>query len=204
MNNLELYIIRHGKTYGNEKRLYCGSTDLDLSKNGIEDLYINKKIYDNIKKQIKFDGYYTTGLRRTNKTMSILFSDNYNVEENLREYNFGSFEMKGYDELKEDNNYISWITDEIGDFVVPNGESKNEYRKRIKKAFNNFINKISYENKKRVVLVCHGGTIGTILEVFYDNRKSFYEWQPECGKGYILSIKFTEKGFKINNIKDIY
>ena len=48
------------------------------------------------------------------------------------------------------------------------------------------------------------GIPNEILEVFYDNRKSFYEWQPECGKGYILSIKFTEKGFKINNIKDIY
>ncbi len=77
MNNLELYLIRHGKTDGNEKKLYCGKTDLELSKNGIETLYKYKEEYDYIKKIIKFDGYYTTGLKRTNETMSILFNSNY-------------------------------------------------------------------------------------------------------------------------------
>lgn len=203
MNNLELYLIRHGKTDGNEKKLYCGKTDLELSKNGIETLYKYKEEYDYIKKIIKFDGYYTTGLKRTNETMSILFNSNYDIEEGFMEYNFGTFEMKGYNELKKDKNYISWITDEIGDFIVPSGESKNQYRNRIKTTFKGFINKLVLENKNKIILVCHGGTIGTILELFYNNSKNFYEWQPECGRGYVLSIQIDEKGFKIIGVKDI-
>ena len=28
MNNIEVFLIRHGKTIANEKRLYCGKTDI--------------------------------------------------------------------------------------------------------------------------------------------------------------------------------
>ena len=35
---MTVYLIRHGKTEANEKRLYCGSTDLPLSEKGREEL----------------------------------------------------------------------------------------------------------------------------------------------------------------------
>ena len=35
---MTIYLIRHGKTEANEKRLYCGSTDLPLSEAGREEL----------------------------------------------------------------------------------------------------------------------------------------------------------------------
>ena len=31
---MRIYLIRHGKTEANERRLYCGSTDLPLSRQG--------------------------------------------------------------------------------------------------------------------------------------------------------------------------
>ena len=41
---MTVYLIRHGKTEANEKRLSCGSTDLPLSEKGREELS-HKDIY---------------------------------------------------------------------------------------------------------------------------------------------------------------
>lgn len=35
---MTIYLIRHGKTEANEKRLYCGITDLPLSEAGRDEL----------------------------------------------------------------------------------------------------------------------------------------------------------------------
>ena len=35
---MTIYLIRHGKTLANERKLYCGSTDLSLSEQGREEL----------------------------------------------------------------------------------------------------------------------------------------------------------------------
>lgn len=201
MNRVKLYLIRHGKTKGNEKRLYCGITDLELSEIGKSELVLQKDIYSKVIR--KCDGYYTTGLKRTNQTMEILFTKDFKIEKDFREYNFGDFEMKSYNELKNIKPYIDWITDEAGDFIIPNGESKKQFRNRINEAFKNFLNKLVLENKKSSLLVCHGGTIGTILELFYSNNKNFYEWQPSFGRGYSLDIYFDNKEIKIYNINEI-
>ncbi|MBR4078576.1 MAG: phosphoglycerate mutase family protein, partial [Christensenellaceae bacterium] len=39
---MKLYLIRHGRTMANEKWLYCGSTDIPLSDNGVK--RINKSV----------------------------------------------------------------------------------------------------------------------------------------------------------------
>lgn len=198
MNKINLCLVRHGKTEGNEKRLYCGHTDLSLSDNGVEELNKLKGLYN------KCDFYYTTGLKRTNETLNILFdSDNFLVEDGFKEYNFGDFEMKGYEELKDKKEYIDWLEDTSGSYIVPNGESKNIYRERIKDTFKKFIKNLAKENKENVALVCHGGTIGTILEQFYDKTKDLFYWQPNCGRGYLLEIILEDDIINIISVKSI-
>lgn len=198
MKKINLYLIRHGKTEANEKKLYCGHTDLSLSSLGVEELKKLKGLYN------KCDFYYTTGLKRTNETLNILFdSDFYLIEDGFKEYNFGDFEMKGYDELKHKKEYIDWLEDTSGTYIIKNGESKNEYRERIKDTFKKFIRKLSRENKKDVALICHGGTIGTILEQFYDDEKDMFYWQPSCGRGYLLEIILEDDIININSIQKI-
>ena len=43
------------------------------------------------------------------------------------------------DLLKENKEYIKWITDKDGQVLCPNGESKSQYKKRIKEALENNI-----------------------------------------------------------------
>ncbi len=200
MNNIEVFLIRHGKTIANEKRLYCGKTDLSLSHNGIEELKILKKSI----RYPKCNEYFTSGAKRANETFKILYDDiSFTELKGFFEYDFGDFEMKSYEDLKEDKSYINWITDESGRVSCPNGESKNSYRNRIRDEFTAFINNISDKELNSVLLISHGGTIGTILEGFYDNSKNFYSWQPNFGEGYKLTVEVLENNFIITEVQEL-
>ena len=189
MSSFEIYLIRHGKTIANEKRLYCGKTDLSLSDIGKRELY-NLNI-----KYPKCDLYFTSGAKRANETLEILFGNvDYIKLLDFFEYDFGDFEMKSYEELKENKLYIDWILDKEGKVSCPNGESKEVYKNRIKKEFIRFLNEVNNSNIEKFALVCH--------EEFYDNSKSFYEHQPSCGEGYKLIInKNTLRIDKVEEIK---
>lgn len=199
MNSLEVYLIRHGKTICNENRLYCGKSDVSLSENGINELR-------ELKNQIKYPNtnwYFTSGAKRANETLKILYPDaKYTELIGFLEYDFGDFEMKSYEMLKEDKAYIDWITDEVGVISCPNGESKKEYTQRINNEFESFIKSCVEDSLESVFLVSHGGTIGTIMENFYDASKNFYNWQPKCGQGYKLTINYEDKPL-VTNIEEI-
>ena len=200
MKKLKLYLIIHGKTEANEKHLYCGKTDISLSEKGKEELY-------DIKSTVKYPeckSFFSSGAKRANETIEILYPEkSYSEINEFWEYNFGDFEMKSYDMLKESKAYINWITDKNGQVLCPNGESKSQYKKRIEEAFNSFINSCYEESISQAVLVCHGGTIGTILEIFYDNSKSFYEHQPACGRGYEIILEKVDNNIKFEDINKI-
>ena len=52
----------------------------------------------------------------------------------MKETNFGDFENKNYDELKDDLNYQRWLASG-GTFHIPNGESREEFSERCEKCF---------------------------------------------------------------------
>jgi alpha-ribazole phosphatase len=190
MKEIKLYLIRHGKTYCNEKQIYCGKSDVNLSENGVIEL---RKSLKNIQYP-KCDFYFTSGAKRANQTLEILCPNvKYHILEKFFEYNFGDFELKGYKDLKLLKEYTSWIDDEEGNIKCPNGESKTEFRKRIKSAFKELIKYLIRENMQTALGVIHGGSIGMILEMLYSNNKKFYEWQPKNGEGYKLVINVDEK-----------
>jgi len=198
MNEIKLYLIRHGKTYCNEKNLYCGKSDVDLTENGI------KELKESLKKITypKCDFYFTSGAKRANQTLEIICPENKYIKlEKFFEYDFGDFELKSYEEIKLLKEYVDWIEDKEEKVKCPNGECKVEFRKRIIEGFKELIEYFTKENIKTALGVTHGGTIGMILEMLYDNKKKFYEWQPKNGEGYELTIKIKENGeFEIHKV----
>ncbi|MBE6063031.1 MAG: histidine phosphatase family protein [Clostridium butyricum] len=211
MNKIKLYLIRHGKTYCNEKHLYSGKTDVELSQKGIDEL---KKKYANIKYP-DCDYYFTSGAKRANKTIEILCPHKkYDVLEKLFEYNFGDFELKSYNDLKDKKEYINWLNDKDGSICCPNGESREQFKTRIKEGFSELIDYLRDNNIQKALGVTHGGTIGIILETLYDSSKKFYEWQPKNGDGYefvislkdntkVCDLKHNEIDFSIDEVKKI-
>lgn len=177
---MDITLIRHGKTEANERRLYCGKTDLPLSENGIAALTeLRCCKYPNID-DVRV---YTSGMLRAEMTLDILYGAiSHDTVSGMREMDFGRFEMHSYDELKEDAEYIEWITDTSGEYVCPGGESSALFKKRVFAAFDSLV-----ENGSSALVVCHGGVIAEIMARLFPNEgKNFYEWQPGAGCGYTI------------------
>ena len=170
---MTIYLIRHGKTEANEKWLYCGSTDLPLSEKGREEL--SRIHYD-----IKNVRFLTSGMKRTNETLRILFGDVPCEEDpRFREVDFGIFEMYSYEELKDTPDYRTWCTGNNEANVPPGGESGLQMKLRVVEALS--------EIKEDTALICHGGVIAAIMEhLFPEENKTRYDWQPKNGCGYII------------------
>ena len=170
---MSVYLIRHGKTEANEKRLYCGSTDLPLSKAGREELL--SAAY-----AITPERFVTSGMKRTDETLQILFGDvPYSVDIRFREVDFGDFEMKSYEMLKDDPAYQAWLAGDNEANTPPRGESGVQMTRRVLEAFR--------ELPDGTALITHGGVIAAIMaSLFPAEAKHRYQWQPPNGRGYAV------------------
>ena len=173
---MTVYLIRHGKTEANEQHLYCGSTDLPLSEGGREEL--NGLTY-----AIPNARYLTSGMLRTEQTLTLLFgSVPHTAEPDLREADFGAFEMQSYEQLKDDPAYQTWISGDNEANVPPGGESGIQMRKRVLEAYDRIL-----ASGQDTVIVTHGGVIAAIMEhLFPWENKNRYQWQPKNGYGYAI------------------
>ena len=171
---MTIYLIRHGKTEANEKHLYCGSTDLPLSEAGKAEL--QGLCYD-----IKNVRFITSGMKRTNETLNILFGGvPFDTDPRFREVDFGIFEMHSYEELKDTSEYQAWLTGDNESNVPPEGESGAQMKARVLAAFS--------EIKEDTCIITHGGVIAAIMaHLFPEENKNLYQWQPQPGCGYRIS-----------------
>ena len=178
-----ILLLRHGRTKANEKHLYCGSIDWQLSEEGRERLRQKRGVYGT-----DWDSFYTSGLIRTKETLELLFGEQETVieEPDLREMDFGAFEGKSYEMLRDNPAYQEWISGDNERKVCPGGESGEQMRVRVRRALDRILQS---EPAKRIVIVTHGGPIAAILkQLFPEKNLNRYEWQPECGEGYLLRI----------------
>lgn len=194
-----ILLLRHGSTEANEKFLYCGRTDISLTDKGKKDLLEKSKHYQKrLDLYQKSDAvnvkYFTSGMKRTNETVEILFNTrNYVCLPSVQEINFGIYEMKSYEELKDRPDYKEWISGDYYSNVPKDGESGNQMKERVLSAFDKLSNELAAEPEDMTyVLVCHGGVIAAVMEhLFPDEDKNLYEWQPKRGCGYLLTYSDT-------------
>jgi len=175
---MRIMLIRHGMTEANERRLYCGATDLPLTDAGREALLRQKAqgIYPDVSGMRRI----SSGMRRTDETMELLFGCAPDLRcGEFREINFGRFEMHSYEELKDDNDYQEWIMDESGRSAPPGGECSADFQARVIAAAEALA--------ADALVVCHGGVIAALMQHFFpESEKNMYQWQPGFGRGYLL------------------
>ena len=179
----QILLLRHGRTKANEEHLYCGSTDWPLSEEGRKRLMQKSGIYGT-----GWESFYTSGLIRTKETLELLFGEQETVieEPDLREMDFGAFEGKSYEMLRDNPAYQEWISGDNERKICPGGESGEQMRVRVRRALDRILQS---EPAERIVIVTHGGPIAAIMkQLFPEKNLNRYEWQPECGEGYLLRI----------------
>lgn len=190
---MKIYIFRHGTTPSNEKKHYTGFQDVSISENGAKELH---HIYET-KVLPDVDFIISSPMKRCIETMAILYpnrkADVFYAD--LKETNFGDWEGKSYDNLKNDPNYVAWIND-FENVLPPNGESYNYFNKRVCDCFTHIVE--NYSNYDNLLIMCHGGVIRSIMSNIIDPSKNFFEWHIPNGLGYELEYidgKFTYRQY---------
>ena len=183
---IELYLVRHGHTPGNELGRYVGTTDESLSPAGRAAL----RRY----RCPEVEAVYASPMRRCVQTAGILWPGVpvYFIEK-LRECDFGEFENKNYLERAENPAYQAGV-DSGGSLPFPGGESGADFRTRCREGFVEALKEIQRTKKRRAAFVVHGGTIMSILEAYAVPRHDFYHWQVKNGKGFCTWWDETDEG----------
>lgn len=181
----KLHLIRHGKTSGTESSLYYGSSDIPLSKCGVDDIknLVKLGIYP------EAECFFTTGLLRTEQTFELIYGNKPHEKlKELQEYDFGDFEMRTYEAIKDLPGFCDWINDPSGKTPCPGGESHYAFARRVQAGYARILQCAD----KDTVVICHGGVISQImLQIFEMPDKSKYIWLyvPKPGRGYTLDIE---------------
>src|SRR5699024_871272 len=180
---LVVSLLRHGLTIANEKRAYIGWTDSPLSDEGKSKL--QAKNYPQGSEQLLF----SSPLQRCLATANILFPEQKtHVIEELKEMNFGAWEGKTYDELKNRPSYRQWL-DDIFTEPIEAGESYSQFSNRIADGLEKVYERAIDKQVNHLAIVTHGGVIRLILHRLFPEEKAFFDWEIPYGAGYELSWK---------------
>lgn len=176
---MEVYLIRHGRTKGNQEHRYTGRTDEPVLEEALEDLKQKRKNLP------AMDWVVTSPYLRCIQTAEVLFGrhgwEPKQVAE-LGEMDFGAFEYKNYQELNGNPDYQRFI-DCGGTIAFPGGEEPAAFKLRCQKAFLKCMEQAEEHKRQRMAFVVHGGTIMAVLEAFAYPPQDYFEYQAGNGEG---------------------
>lgn len=204
----KLILIRHGQSIWNLDNKFTGWTDVDLSKNGIEEAKEAGKILK--ENGFSFDVAYTSVLKRANHTLDIILKE-LNEETipiykswRLNERHYGALQglnknetaiKYGNEQVKvwrrsydvkppalddKDERYIK--QKEIYDEYIPHTESLEDTIKRVIPYWEKVIVPKIKEDKK-VIIVAHGNSLRGLIK-YLDNisDEEIVKLEIETGK----------------------
>jgi len=179
---MEIYLIRHGKTPANEKHLYCGRTDVPLSEQGISEA-------KSIRYPFQPRCIYVSPMLRARQTAALLFPQaEQMIVEGLQEMDFGLFEGRSAEEMREDAEYRKWVDSECL-LPCPDGEDIAGFAERIRQALYPLVQQAIAAREKELVIVSHGGSIMAAMASYARPAQEYFHWgAANCG-GYRAHIR---------------
>lgn len=195
--NLNITLIRHGKTAGNLEGKYIGVTDEPLCESGIYHItqLLNQEIYKGCER------VFSSPKTRCIQTAQIIYpTQECCIVDDFAECDFGMFEGKNYEQLKDNPEYQRFI-DSGGKGLIPGGEATQHFKDRCCKGILWVTNNLLVNGEHSACVVCHGGTIMSIMERFDEEKKDFYSYQVKNGLGY--TVEFDTQIEKITKAKKI-
>lgn len=176
---MELILIRHGTTQGNLERRFIGVLDVPLAPQGEE---LARRVGPTLP---AVEHIYRSPLIRCAQTAALLWPGvDTTVIDGLRETDFGPFEGKNHEELKDDPLYQAWIGAPGGlDFAaVPVGETAEQVVERVSVALEELVADAARRGFRRVGVVSHGGALMGLMAKFGRPEREYYGWMcPNCG-----------------------
>ena len=146
----ELYLIRHGRTLFNDKRVIQGWCDSPLTDEGVVMAHRVGRYLEH--ERIVFDHAYTSTLTRAQQTMACITDMSFERLDGLREWGFGAFEAERVSLMPP----FPW-----GDFFVPfGGEGQLQVRERVCATLAELMERPGH---RRIIAVSHGSACREFL-----------------------------------------
>lgn len=160
---MEIYFVRHGQTIWNVEKRFQGLSDSPLTELGIT----QAKLLGEKLKDIKFDKFYSTSLKRAYDTANYIKGNRkqkVEIFDDFVEISMGDMEGIKQEDFKKlypeqvKNFFFNQLEYDSSSF---GGESFLEVRERVIRGLNKFIE--LNKNYERVLVVSHGATLKTLL-----------------------------------------
>jgi probable phosphoglycerate mutase len=167
-----LDIVRHAETQHNTEGRLQGSSDILLSKQGIQQAVSLQKILLN-----NYDYIFCSPMKRTQQTLSLALGNQIEdctnpietpgyimVNENLREMNLGVLE--GKKELELENEYKQMLVRLKQDlsFNEHKGETPLQFFLRVNSFFNEICEMAKLPQISKILVITHNGVIQVLLQ----------------------------------------
>lgn len=198
MKSYYVHFIRHGAISSTLKGRYIGTTDVPLSQEGKAELQRMDSELDYPYAKVVF----SSPLKRCTQTARVLYPDlKPLVIEHLSECNFGEWENKSADELRDNDDFKKWLA---GDNSVkpPRGESNADFLRRICLIFENIVDGLMKTGTTDAVIITHGGVMSSLLSVYGLPQAKPFDWA--CDNGYGYSLRITPMLWQRDKVAEVY
>lgn len=194
---MEIYIVRHGETIWNEKKLLQGRTDIELNENGRKLAHITgESLMDT-----HFDKIYSSPLKRAYETATLIANgrDIPIIKNDLiRELSFGDWEGQNMSELlKDDTQKFKHFFKEPHLYrATTNGETLEELCDRAA-IFMKTVVEPEARECSRIMIVAHGA-INKAIMMHIKKHDLKYFWsgglQKNCN---VIIVDYTGSKYTI-------
>lgn len=181
----QLFFLRHGRT-GYSGR-YIGSSDVSLTEEGKEQI-------QHVQSRLGGSGItkiLCSPMLRCLQSCDILdLGLEVEVEEYLKEIDFGDWEKKSFDEIAADEPALvdQWAA-HPSEFVFPGGDAVVDFIDRVMEIQQSIVN----SSHKKILVISHGGVIRLLLCLFLslplENHLLF-----RVEKGKIVTLELFDQG----------
>ena len=177
---MELILIRHGTTQGNLERRFIGTLDVPLAPQGEE---LARRVGPTLP---PVEHIYRSPLMRCRQTAELLWPGvDMTVIDQLRESDFGPFEGKNHEELKDDPLYLAWLGqpgDHLNFAAMPVGETAQQVVDRVSIGLERLAKDAQARGFQRIGVVSHGGALMGLFSKYGRPERAYYDWMcPNCG-----------------------
>ncbi len=154
---MKIYVIRHGLTDCNIKRIYNGRYDEDINKDGIKQATEASKIVKNL----NIDLIICSPMKRTKHTMELVNVNNIGVtyDDRLMERDNGKLTLTKIDEYFDKEYYNYYSTK-----MIEGLETLPELFNRV----HSFIDEIKIKYKSKNVLLVTHGAVARAIQFYFE------------------------------------
>jgi alpha-ribazole phosphatase len=216
MQDINIYLIRHGESEGNIVPDIIGQNyDVKLTEKGVSQAnFLGHRFRNN---GIVPDLVCSSTYLRAKTTAKIfgkivgygdLEESGLILTDSLVEYNPGDWKGKKRSEIYEDVQKLKDITYKHMGFLFPNGESYHQVERRASAwleetiIYDKEILAMADKKEVHIAVFSHGQTIKCLLHYILGFDASFL-WKIRIGNTSISHVVYNDKGFFLNSINDM-